>query len=207
MSFVGEKIVANLREGLYSHLQKLSLSYFDRTSTGLLMSRIMNDVNLIQGAVSNAVTGILKDSFTILGLIGVIFYREWRLAILAMLVLPIAVWPIVKFGRKLRKISTQSQKTMADISIHLHETIAGNRIVKAFSTEDYEIGRFNQKVRKYFQLTMKDVSIKSISSPTHGILGGCRHCRHHLVWGVQCHKRIFHPRHFLFLFDGLTDAV
>ena len=103
MSFVGEKVVANLREGLYAHLQKLSLSYFDRTATGLLMSRIINDVNLIQGAVSNSVTGFLKDSFTIVGLIGVIFYRDWRLAILAMLVLPIAVLPIVKFGKKLQE--------------------------------------------------------------------------------------------------------
>lgn len=172
MSFVGEKIVANLREQLYAHLQRLSLSYFDRTSTGLLMSRIINDVNLIQGAVSNAVTGILKDSFTILGLIGVIFYRDWQLAILAMLVLPIAVFPIVKFGRKLRKISTQSQKTMAEISIHLHETLAGNRIVRAFGTEDFEIERFSQRVRKFFQLTMKDVSIKSMSSPIMEFLGG-----------------------------------
>ncbi|MBI5602146.1 MAG: lipid A export permease/ATP-binding protein MsbA [Deltaproteobacteria bacterium] len=172
MSFVGEKIVANLREALYAHLQKLSLSYFDRTATGLLMSRIINDVNLIQGAVSNSVTGILKDSFTILGLVGVIFYRDWQLAILAMLVLPIAVLPIVKFGRKLRKISTQSQKTMAEISVHLHETLSGNRIVKAFSTEDFEIERFRQRVRKFFQLTMKDVSIKSMSSPIMEFLGG-----------------------------------
>jgi ATP-binding cassette, subfamily B, bacterial MsbA len=172
MSFVGEKIVANLREQLYAHLQRLSLSYFDRTSTGLLMSRIINDVNLIQGAVSNAVTGILKDSFTIVGLIGVIFYRDWQLAILAMLVLPIAVLPIVKFGRKLRKISTQSQKTMAEISIHLHETLSGNRIVRAFSTEDFEIDRFRQRVQKFFQLTMKDVSIKSMSSPIMEFLGG-----------------------------------
>ncbi len=172
MSFVGEKVVANLREGLYAHLQKLSLSYFDRTATGLLMSRIINDVNLIQGAVSNSVTGFLKDSFTIVGLIGVIFYRDWRLAILAMLVLPIAVLPIVKFGRKLRKISTQSQKTMAEISIHLHETLSGNRIVKAFGTEDYEIERFRARVRKFFQLTMKDVSIKSMSSPIMEFLGG-----------------------------------
>ena len=172
MSFVGEKVVANLREGLYAHLQKLSLSYFDRTATGLLMSRIINDVNLIQGAVSNSVTGFLKDSFTIVGLIGVIFYRDWRLAILAMLVLPIAVLPIVKFGRKLRKISTQSQKTMAEISIHLHETLSGNRIVKAFGTEDYEIERFRERVRKFFQLTMKDVSIKSMSSPIMEFLGG-----------------------------------
>ncbi|MBA4392317.1 MAG: ABC transporter permease, partial [Desulfobacca sp.] len=172
MSFVGEKIVANLREQLYAHLQRLSLSYFDRTSTGLLMSRIINDVNLIQGAVSNAVTGILKDAFTILGLIGVIFYRDWQLAVLAMLVLPIAVFPIVKFGRKLRKISTQSQKTMAEISIHLHETLSGNRIVRAFCTEDFEVERFRQRVRTFFQLTMKDVSIKSMSSPIMEFLGG-----------------------------------
>ena len=172
MSYVGQRIVANLREQLYAHLQRLSLSYFDRTPTGLLMSRIMNDVNQIQGAVSGAVTGILKDLFTILGLIGVIFYRDWRLAALAMLVLPIAVLPIVKFGRKLRRLSTQSQKTMADMSIHLHETLAGNRIVKAFGMEDQEIRRFQEKNRRFFQLIMKDVSIKSMSSPIMEFLGG-----------------------------------
>jgi subfamily B ATP-binding cassette protein MsbA len=172
MSFVGQRIVANLREQLYGHLQKLSLSYFDRTPTGLLMSRIMNDVNQIQGAVSSAVTGILKDVFTILGLVGVIFYRDWQLATLAILVLPLAVLPIVKFGRKLRRISTQSQKTMADISIHLHETLAGNRIVKAFGMEDREIERFRNRNRTFFQLTMKDVSVKAMSSPIMEFLGG-----------------------------------
>jgi subfamily B ATP-binding cassette protein MsbA len=172
MSFVGEKIVADLRGRLYAHIQRLSLSYFDRTSTGLLMSRITNDVSLIQGAVSNAVTGILKDAFTIVGLIGVIFYREWRLAILAVLVLPIAVLPIVKFGRKLRKISTQSQKTSGEIYIHLHETLVGNRIVRAFNTEEYEIGRYKEWLQIYFQLTMKDVSIKAMSSPIMEFLGG-----------------------------------
>jgi subfamily B ATP-binding cassette protein MsbA len=172
MSFVGEKIVADLRERLYAHIQRLSLSFFDRTPTGLLMSRITNDVSLIQGAVSNAVTGILKDAFTVVGLIGVIFYREWKLAILAVLVLPIAVLPIVKFGRKLRKISTQSQRTSGEIYIHLHETLAGNRIVRAFNTEEYEIGRYKQWIQTSFQLTMKDVSIKAMSSPIMEFLGG-----------------------------------
>ena len=172
MSYVGQRIVANLREHLYGHLQRLSLSYFDRTSTGLLMSRIINDVNLIQGAVSSAVTGILKDLFTIIGLVAVIFYRDWQLAGLAILVLPIAVLPIVKFGRKLRKISTQSQKTMAAISIHLHETLSGNRIVKAFGMEDREVERFRERNQRYFDLTMKDVSVKSMSSPIMEFLGG-----------------------------------
>ncbi len=172
MSYVGQRIVANLREQLYGHLQRLSLSYFDRTSTGLLMSRIINDVNLIQGAVSSAVTGILKDLFTIIGLVAVIFYRDWQLAGLAILVLPIAVLPIVKFGRKLRKISTQSQKTMAAISIHLHETLSGNRIVKAFGMEDREVERFRERNQRFFDLTMKDVSVKSMSSPIMEFLGG-----------------------------------
>ena len=172
MSYVGQRIVANLREHLYGHLQRLSLSYFDRTSTGLLMSRIINDVNLIQGAVSSAVTGILKDLFTIIGLVAVIFYRDWQLAGLAILVLTIAVLPIVKFGRKLRKISTQSQKTMAAISIHLHETLSGNRIVKAFGMEDREVERFRERNQRYFDLTMKDVSVKSMSSPIMEFLGG-----------------------------------
>ena len=172
MSYVGQRIVANLREALYNHLQRLSLSYFDRTSTGLLMSRIINDVNLIQGAVSSAVTGILKDLFTIIGLVAVIFYRDWQLAALAILVLPIAVLPIVKFGRKLRRISTQSQKTMAAISIHLHETLSGNRIVKAFGMEDREIERFRERNQEFFDLTMKDVSVKSMSSPIMEFLGG-----------------------------------
>lgn len=172
MSYVGERIVARLREDLYAHLQRLSLSFFDRTPTGLLMSRILNDVTLVQGAVSSAVTGILKDAFTIVGLLGVIFYRDWRLACLAILVLPVAVYPIVKFGRKLRKISTQSQRTMADLSVHLHETLTGNRIVKAFTAEKYEIQRFNEKVSRFFQLTMKDVSVKAMSSPLMEFLGG-----------------------------------
>jgi ATP-binding cassette, subfamily B, bacterial MsbA len=172
MSYVGQRIVANLREALYNHLQRLSLSYFDRTSTGLLMSRIINDVNLIQGAVSSAVTGILKDLFTIIGLVAVIFYRDWQLAALAILVLPIAVLPIVKFGRKLRRISTQSQKTMAAISIHLHETLSGNRIVKAFGMENREVERFRERNQKFFDLIMKDVSVKSMSSPIMEFLGG-----------------------------------
>ena len=207
MSFVGEKIVAGLREDLYAHLQKLSLSYFDRTATGLLMSRIINDVNLIQGAVSSAVTGILKDSFTILGLIGVIFYRDWQLAILAILVLPIAVFPIVKFGRKLRKISTQSQKTMADISIHLHETLTGNRIVKAFNTEDYEIERFQSAGPEIFSVDHERRFDQIHVFAHHGIFGRHRYCLHYLVRGIPGHQRVFHPRDFFFLFNGPVDAL
>jgi subfamily B ATP-binding cassette protein MsbA len=88
MNYVGLRIVADMREKLYNHLQNLSLSFFTKTPTGILISRITNDVNLIQGSVSNVVTGLIKDAFTILGLTGVVFYRNWKLAIIAFIIFP-----------------------------------------------------------------------------------------------------------------------
>ncbi len=172
MSYVGQRIVTELRQQLYNHLQKLSLSFFDRIPTGLLMSRITNDVNLIQGAVSNAATGLFIDSFTIFGMVGVIFYMNWRLALIAMLVLPFAFFPIVKFGRMLRRISTKSQESIGDISVILHETIGGNRIVKAFGMEEYEQERFSRENMKYFRYLMKSASVGALSSPLMEFLGG-----------------------------------
>ena len=136
MSYVGQRIVAQLRQQLYDQLQSLPLSFFDRMPTGLLMSRVTNDVNLIQGAVSNAITGLLKDPLTLVGLAAVMFTRDWHLSLIAMVVLPFAFFPVVKFGRMLRRISTKSQESMGDISVILHETISGSRIVKAFGMEE-----------------------------------------------------------------------
>lgn len=172
MSYVGQRIIADLREKIYNHLQSLSLSFFTRNPTGVLMSRITNDVGLVQGAVTDAVTGLLKDLFTIIGLVGVVFYRDWRLAIVALVVFPLAVYPIFKFGRKLRSYSTRSQTTMGDISTILMETISGNRIVKAFNMEDYERTRFANENRRLFGILMKSVRVRAVSHPLMETLGG-----------------------------------
>ena len=172
MQWVGQRIITQYRIDLYSHLQRLSLSYYDRTPTGELMSRITNDVNMIQGSVSSVVTGVLKDAFTVVGLIAVVVYRDWFLSIFALGVFPLCVIPIVKLGRRLRKISTSSQETMADVSVLLHETISGARIVKAFCREEYEIERFSREAWRLFALRMKDVSTRAISHPLMEFLGG-----------------------------------
>jgi subfamily B ATP-binding cassette protein MsbA len=172
MAYVGQKIIADLREKIYSHLQSLSLSFFARNPTGVLMSRVTNDVGLVQGAVTDAVTGLLKDSFTIVGLLGVVFYRDWKLAIVALVVFPLAVYPIFKFGRKLRSYSVRSQTTMGDISTILMETISGNRIVKAFNMENYERNRFAKENRRLFGILMKSVRVRAISHPLMETLGG-----------------------------------
>jgi len=172
MNAVGQRIIADLRGKLYNHLHALPLSFFDRTPTGILMSRIMNDVTLIQGAVSDAFTGLLKDSVGIVCLLAVVFYRDWQLAIVAVFILPFAFLPIVKFGRKLRKISRKSQESMGDISVILHETITGSLIVKAFGMEDYERKRFARENEKYLQYVLKSVAVRALSSPIMEFLGG-----------------------------------
>ncbi len=172
MNFVGLKVVADLRERLYNHLQTLSLSFFTKTPTGVLISRITNDVNLIQGSVSNVVTGLLKDALTVLALTGIAFYQNWKLAIVTFIVFPLAIIPIKEFGKRLRKFSRKSLEQMGSITTFLHETISGNRIVKAFTMEDYERRRFAEENNRLFRLFFKRVKIRAISHPIMELIGG-----------------------------------
>ena len=172
MNYVGESIIRRLRNSLYNHIQDMSLSFFQEEKTGVLMSRITYDVYIIKAMVSTAVTGAIRDCFTIIGLTFVIFYQDWKMALIAFVVLPLAFFPVVEFGKRIRKVSTGCQEAMADISSFLHETFAGNKIVKAFGMESYEKKRFFEKTLKYFKLEMKAVVARSLSSPIMEFLGG-----------------------------------
>jgi len=172
MSHVGQNIIRRLRNALYDRIQDLPLSFFQKETTGALMSRIINDVNFVKEMVSTTITGSLRDCFTIVGLIFVIFYQIWQLALFAILILPLAFLPIVIFGRKVRRTSTGCQEAMAEISSFMHETFAGNKIVKAFGMEDYEKKRFFERTRKLFRLEMKETKARVISSPINLFLGG-----------------------------------
>ncbi|MFH2218793.1 MAG: ABC transporter ATP-binding protein [Pseudomonadota bacterium] len=172
MNYVGESIIRHLRNDLYNRIQDLPLTFFHEEKTGALMSRITYDVNIIKGMVSTAVTGSLRDAFTIVGLTIVIFYRDWKMAVFAFVILPLAFFPVVEFGRRVRRVSTGCQEAMADLSAFLHETFAGNKIVKAFGMEAYEKERFFEKTLYIFKLEMKAVIARSLSSPIMEFLGG-----------------------------------
>ncbi|MCP4347914.1 MAG: ATP-binding cassette domain-containing protein [Desulfobacterales bacterium] len=172
MNYVGEGIIRQLRNNLYDRIQDLPLSFFQKEKTGVLISRITNDVNIIKTMVSTAVTGSLRDVFTIVGLTIVIFYRDWKMALFSMIILPVAFFPIVEFGRRVRRVSTGCQEAMADLSSFLHETFVGNKIVKAFSMESHEKKRFSEKTLSLFKLEIKAVKAKSLSSPVMEFLGG-----------------------------------
>lgn len=172
MHVVGERIIRKFRDELYTKISDLSLSFFYRQKTGVLMSRITHDVNIIKGMVSKAVTSALGDFFTIIGLVFVIFYRDWKLAIIALVVLPLAFYPVYEFGRRVRRFSTRSQESMADMNAFLHETFWGNKIVKAFGMENFEKERFYNKNQKVFKFEVKTFKAKALTAPLMEILGG-----------------------------------
>ena len=171
MNFVGLRIIADIREKLYHHLQTLSLSFFTKTPTGIIISRITNDVTLVQGAVSSATTGIFKDIFTFFGLVVVAFIQSWKLAIVAYVIIPLALIPIREFGKRMRKFARKGQQRLGLLTTFLHETITGNRIVKAFSMEEYEKRRFTDENDRLFKTFIKRVRIRALNTPLMELLG------------------------------------
>jgi subfamily B ATP-binding cassette protein MsbA len=171
-NLVGQDIILRLRNRLYNHIQDLPLAFFQREKTGDLMSRITNDVTIISGMFTSAITGAIRDIFQILGLLFVTFYQIPKLAVYAFVVLPLAAVPIFYFGRKVRRVRLGAQEAMADLNAFLHETIFGNKIVKAFGMENYEKKRFAAKSRRIFRLEMKEAKVRAMSSPMMEVLGG-----------------------------------
>ncbi len=172
MNGVGQRVVRDIRDHLYRHMQSLSLSFYLRNPTGVLMSRVLNDVALMQSAITDAATGLIKDIFTAAFLMFVVFYRDWRLALVALVVFPFAFWPIARFGRKLRRTSTRAQEITGDLSSHLQETISGAKLVKSFGAEEYEVDRFATRNSELFRLSMKVVKVQAMTSPLSEMFAG-----------------------------------
>ncbi len=172
MNYIGQSIVRRLRNRLYDRITDLSIAFFHKEKTGVLMSRVTNDVNIVRAMVSQVVTRTVRDFLTILGLIIVIFYRDWQMALIAIVILPAFFFPIFIFGKMVRKSSIKVQEAMANLSAFLHETFAGNKIVKAFGMERYEKERFHEKTAHLFKKEMKVVVAKELSSPFMEIVTG-----------------------------------
>ncbi len=169
---VGQSVIRDFRVKIFNHIHKQSLAFFNTTPTGTIISRIISDVTLLQQAVSNALVGVVRDFFQVLFLLGVVFFMNWRLAMISFIVMPIAAYPIIKFGRLFRRLSTSTQEEVANISNILHETITGHRIVKAFTKEQYESKRFLKQVQNLFALTIKDAKYRCIQHPLMELIGG-----------------------------------
>lgn len=170
MKKVGQLGVAEIRNDLYAKIIKLPLNFFGKSSTGTLMSRITNDVNLMQNAVSHVVTGI-RECFTIIGLAAVVLYQDAYLGSFALFVLPLLVIPIVLIGKKIRKYSKRGQTKMGDLSDVLQETFSGIKVVKAFVNEKYEQAKFKAHNNKYVKFQLRRMVYNEASSPLMELIG------------------------------------
>ena len=168
--YVGQRIVADLRNAVNDHIQHLSLSFFNRTPTGTIVSRVTNDVALVRSALTDGVASVLKDTSSLLILVAVAFYQDWLLSLIAFVVFPASVLPIIRLSKRLRVFSKRSQVSMGNLTVLLQETIQGNRVVKAFGMEDYERQRFAEENARLFRLYMKGTSIRAFTTPMMEIL-------------------------------------
>jgi subfamily B ATP-binding cassette protein MsbA len=171
MSDIGQRVIRDIRNQLYAKIQSLSLNYFTHKRGGELMSRITNDVRLVENAVSYGSTDLIYQSLQIAIFAAVIFFIYFKLALIAVVFLPLISLPIVRVGKALRKLSKRSQEKIADTNSLLYETIMGIRIVKAFNMEEYEIDKFSRVNRDYYRLSMKTIKRSLLLSPVTEFLG------------------------------------
>ena len=171
INFVGFAIIMDLRNQLYESIIHKSMSFFHRSSTGKLMSAIVNDIEQIQFAVSETLADFLRQCFTLIALLAVVFVLDWRLALISFGLVPLVIFPSARIGSRIRRSSRSSQANLAEISQLLQETISGNRIVKAFRMENWEVGRFKRAARKLFEVNLRFVRARAITSPLMEVLG------------------------------------
>jgi len=169
---VGLSTVRDLRNQLYERIIHQSHRFFTERSTGEMVSRVVSDADAIQAAVSTRMGDLLQESVTLIGLIIYVFIKNPVLALVSFVGAPLIVAPVVQFGKKLRKTTHKSQERMAEIATLLEETIRGVRIVKAFTMEPFEIGRFREATRKHLRWNLSAQRVQALTSPVMELLAG-----------------------------------
>jgi subfamily B ATP-binding cassette protein MsbA len=170
IAYVGERVVADLRQQLYQHLISLSLRFFADRRTGELVSRLTNDVTTLQAAVTDDVVSLLQQSLTLSGGLILLFWLNWQLTSLVIIGIPLLTVIIIYLGRKIRQAAGQVQDRLAEASAVVEESLGGIRIVKSFAREAYETGRFQHKVEQTFAAAMRRAKISAILAPVIGFL-------------------------------------
>ena len=172
MRSAAQKMVMNLRNGLYSHIIRLPLGHFGKHSSGSLMSKVMNDTGILQRLISLTIKDLFVESTTIIALTGVALYRRWDLTIISLVALPTAFYGAARLGKRLKAISRRAQEKISDITEILHESFAGIKIIKAFGKESEESERFSNNSKDLYRESMRSVRVSEASSLLMETVGG-----------------------------------
>src|SRR5229473_3050146 len=172
MSRVGQRVITDVQTALFGRLVRADIAYFNAHPSGVLISRLMNDVGLLRNAAANVLTGIGRDAVTVVFLVGVMFYQDWALALVAFFVFPLAIRPIVAIGRRMRLVSADTQVEMGQLTTLLSQTFQGARHVKAYGMEAYEERRAAGLFERIFRLVDRANRTRSRAAPMMEALGG-----------------------------------
>ena len=170
MAYISGRIVTDVRNKLHAHTQSLSLSFFQRHPTGTLISRITGDVSAASGALSDAVISVMRESTSLIALVVAAFVMDPWLALIAFVVFPASVLPVIKMGKKIRRFAKKGQIKIGLLLALLQETIQGTRIVKAFGMEGYEQERFVRESERLFKLGLRTTRLRAVVTPAMELL-------------------------------------
>jgi subfamily B ATP-binding cassette protein MsbA len=171
MGYVGQSVVTDLRTQLFSHVLNQSMAFFSLNSTGRLMSRMSGDVDQVQEAVSTSLAELFRETVLLVSLISWIFYIDWKLALLSILIAPLALVLTIRMGKRIRFVSVRGREDAATLNDQLQQSITGMRIIKAFGMESHEGKRFRQSSAKLFRSNMKAAAILFLNSPVMEFIG------------------------------------
>lgn len=166
VSYVGQRVIIDVRSILFRKFQRMPLAYFDRQQTGTVMSYITNDVAAMQSAIVDNLIDLVTEASILIGSLCMMMYLDWKLSMLTLMTIPLVGYAMKIFGRKLKSSGSVIQERMADITSMLQESISAIRVVKSFVREAYEIKRFERQNILNFQAAMKNVKLTSLLTPT-----------------------------------------
>jgi len=172
LHWVGQRVVMDLRVRLFAHLQRLQISFYTKSHSGDMIARTVADTQLLQHSVTSVITDAIRQPFTFLAVLSYIVFIEWRLALFSVILLPTVALPIILIGRRLRRISREGQKRLAELTSVMKEALDGVAVVKAFGQESREEARFATSCRGFFRRMMDATKAKALSDPITHIIGG-----------------------------------
>ncbi len=171
MRYVGQHIVADMQVELFHHIMHADLGMFNEQSSGRIVSRFTNDIQMMRHAVSSVLAGLAKEFLSLLVLVGLMFYQSWELSLVALVAFPLAIYPILRLGKRMRKVADGTQRELGEFTATLDETFQNVRVVKAYGREDYETDKARSGVFRLFTLYMKASRVQAAASPMMEAIG------------------------------------
>ena len=165
VSYIGEDIVRKIRNNFLNHIVTLDMEYFKKTHSGELVSRIINDINRIQNAVSNDLAALIRDSVMSIFLMGVVFYQNYKLAFFIFILLPVVIYPVTRISKKIKKYSKETQSKTAELNQNLSEVFRNIETIKAYNSKDYEVDNFEKLNSNYLKTNLKILKAEGILRP------------------------------------------